>query len=72
MDLAAGTLLASGRGRGLIASTDADSVVAPDWLRTQLDLVAGGADAIGGAIDLSGDSRTTWCDDGSSGRSGGW
>ena len=55
MDLAAGTLLASGRSRGLIASTDADSVVAPDWLRTQLDLVAGGADAIGGAIDLSGD-----------------
>jgi hypothetical protein len=55
MDLAAGTLLASGRGHGLIASTDADTVVAPDWLRTQLDLVAAGADAIGGAIDLAGE-----------------
>ena len=55
MDLAARMLLAAGRSRGLIASTDADSVVAPDWLRTQLDLVAGGADAIGGAIDLAGE-----------------
>jgi glycosyltransferase involved in cell wall biosynthesis len=55
MDLAARTLLAAGRTRGLIASTDADTVVAPDWLRTQLDLVAAGVDAIGGAIDLAED-----------------
>jgi hypothetical protein len=55
MDLAARSLLAAGRDRGLIASTDADTVVAPDWLRTQLDLVAAGVDAIGGAVDLAGD-----------------
>lgn len=37
---------------GLIATTDADSEVAPDWLAAQLALVAGGADAIGGRIEL--------------------
>ncbi len=39
---------------GLIASTDADSVVAPDWLRRQLDAVAAGADAVAGRVDLDG------------------
>jgi glucosyl-3-phosphoglycerate synthase len=37
---------------GLIATTDADTVVAPDWLATQLALADDGAEAIGGAIDL--------------------
>lgn len=37
---------------GLIASTDADTVVAPDWLRLQLQAAAGGARAIGGRIEL--------------------
>lgn len=37
---------------GLIASTDADTVVAPDWLARQLDAVAAGADAVGGDIEL--------------------
>src|SRR6185437_5533776 len=55
MDLAARTLLAAGRERGLIASTDADTAVAPDWLRRQLDLVAAGEEAIGGAIELAGE-----------------
>ncbi len=41
-----------GREDGLIASTDADSVVDPDWLRRQLDLVADGAHAIGGLIEV--------------------
>lgn len=37
---------------GLIACTDADSVVAPDWLRRQLDAVAAGADAVAGLVVL--------------------
>lgn len=52
MDLACERLLAAGRNDGLIASTDADTVVAPDWLAAQLALVASGAEAIGGLIEL--------------------
>jgi len=40
---------------GLIATTDADTEVAPDWLAAQLALVAQGADAIGGRIELDPD-----------------
>jgi glucosyl-3-phosphoglycerate synthase len=53
MDLACGRLTRVGNPGGLIASTDADSVVASDWLRAQLELSAGGAEAIGGLIELS-------------------
>jgi glucosyl-3-phosphoglycerate synthase len=52
MDLACSRLLGLGRPEGLIASTDADTVVAPDWLACQLDMAGGGAHAIGGAIEL--------------------
>jgi glycosyltransferase involved in cell wall biosynthesis len=52
MDFACERLLATGRPDGLIASTDADSRVAPDWLAIQLALAADGARAIGGRIDL--------------------
>jgi glucosyl-3-phosphoglycerate synthase len=52
MDLACARLLSLGRERGLIASTDADSVVADDWLACQLALAHGGAHAIGGHIEL--------------------
>jgi glucosyl-3-phosphoglycerate synthase len=52
MDLACERLLALGRSDGLIASTDADSIVADDWLSVQLELVARGARAIGGNIQL--------------------
>ncbi len=52
MDLACGRLLALGKGNGLIASTDADSVVAEDWLACQLTLAHSGACAIGGHIEL--------------------
>jgi len=38
---------------GLICSTDADTVVAPDWLAAQLEAVGQGAEAIGGRIDLA-------------------
>lgn len=36
----------------MIASTDADSVVAPDWLSAQLSLISAGAEAVGGRIEL--------------------
>lgn len=52
MELASARLHQVGRPCGLVASTDADSVVDPDWLRTQLELVARGARAIGGRIDI--------------------
>ena len=45
-------LLAVGQPLGLIASTDADSRVAPDWLLQQLAAVADGAEAVGGEIFL--------------------
>ncbi|WP_051222397.1 glucosyl-3-phosphoglycerate synthase [Conexibacter woesei] len=38
---------------GLIACTDADTEPAPDWLATQLALVAAGAEAVGGVIELA-------------------
>lgn len=41
-----------GAPQALLASTDADTRVAPDWLAVQLAAVADGARAIGGVIDL--------------------
>jgi glucosyl-3-phosphoglycerate synthase len=52
MDVGCARLESLGRERGLLASTDADSVVAPDWIARQLDAVAAGAEAIGGEIIL--------------------
>jgi hypothetical protein len=52
MDIACRRLMAIGRGDGLIASTDADTVVATNWLAAQLALVKAGASAIGGLIEL--------------------
>jgi glucosyl-3-phosphoglycerate synthase len=52
MDLACERLLEVGRTDGLIASTDADSLVAGDWLARQLEMVQGGVRAIGGHIQL--------------------
>ena len=52
MDLACRDLISGGRPGGLIATTDADSVVAEDWLASQLRLVEEGAQAIGGQIEL--------------------
>jgi glucosyl-3-phosphoglycerate synthase len=59
MDLACRRLLGLGRDDGLIASTDADSVVADDWLARQLELVREGAHAIGGQIVLQADEGST-------------
>ena len=40
---------------GLIASTDADTEPAPDWIARQLDALAAGARAVGGLIALADD-----------------
>jgi len=52
MNTACERLHAAGRPSGLIASTDADSRVAPDWLSAQLAAAERGARAIGGRIEL--------------------
>ncbi len=52
MDLACEQLAEQGRSRGLLASTDADSCVAADWLVRQLEAVELGAEALGGLIEL--------------------
>ncbi len=57
MDIAHRRLMQVHREEGLIASTDADTTVAVDWLSTQLALARAGAAAIGGLIEL--DSRGT-------------
>jgi glucosyl-3-phosphoglycerate synthase len=52
MDVGCARLESLGRADGLLASTDADSRVAPDWIARQLEAIAGGAEAIGGEIHL--------------------
>jgi len=52
MDAACERLTGLGRPQGLIASTDADTVVAHDWLSVQLGATERGACAIGGRIEL--------------------
>ena len=56
MWVAADLLQAAGRPDGLIASTDADSRPEPSWLESQLALVAAGARAIGGLLELAPDT----------------
>lgn len=56
MDEACARLLSLDRPDGLIASTDADTVVASDWLPVQLQAAARGARAIGGRIELREDT----------------
>jgi glucosyl-3-phosphoglycerate synthase len=55
MEAACVRLLGLGRPDGLIASTDADTVVAPGWLAAQLAAAERGARAIGGRIELAND-----------------
>ena len=50
MDHACRRLLGCRQGRGVIASTDGDTRVAPDWVAQMLRETAGGADAVGGRI----------------------
>jgi glucosyl-3-phosphoglycerate synthase len=55
MEEAYARLLSLGRPDGVIASTDADTMVAPDWLFAQLAAASRGARAIGGHIELRDD-----------------
>jgi hypothetical protein len=50
MDEACARLELVGRPHGLIASTDADTQVAPDWLTANLAELTAGAEAVGGRI----------------------
>jgi len=50
MDEAARRFRHTGRPSGVIASTDADTRVAPDWVARTLSAFRGGADAVGGRI----------------------
>lgn len=52
MGIACRRLMSLGRPEGLIASSDADTTVAGDWLSAQLALSRSGAAAIGGLIEL--------------------
>ena len=52
MDVGCARLESLGREGGLLASTDADSTVAADWIARQLDATAAGAEAIGGEVIL--------------------
>jgi glucosyl-3-phosphoglycerate synthase len=52
MDVGCARLESLGRDAGLLASTDADSVVASDWIARQLEAIAAGAEAIGGEVIL--------------------
>jgi hypothetical protein len=55
MDIGCARLESLARPGGLLASTDADSVVAPDWIARQLEAIATGAEAIGGEVLLDPD-----------------
>jgi glycosyltransferase involved in cell wall biosynthesis len=55
MDVGCARLESLGRCDGLLASTDADSTVAPDWIARQLEAIARGAEAIGGEVILDPD-----------------
>ena len=55
MEAACDRLYAVGRPHALISSTDADTVVAQDWISAQLDAAERGARAIGGRIELGDD-----------------
>ncbi len=58
MDAAAARLLAAGRPHGLVATTDADSRVAPDWIARQLAHLERGAGAVAGRIELDRDEAS--------------
>jgi glycosyltransferase involved in cell wall biosynthesis len=57
MEAACERLMEVGNSGGLIASTDADSVAASDWISSQISLAEGGARAIGGRIELEDGGR---------------
>ena len=50
MDEACRRLASLGRQRGVIATTDGDTLVRPTWVASNLEEIARGADAVGGRI----------------------
>jgi glucosyl-3-phosphoglycerate synthase len=54
MEIACERLLAAGAPDGLVVTTDADSEVEPGWLAALLEAAAGGAQAIGGEVEVEG------------------
>jgi len=56
LDLAARRFLAAGRSSGILASTDADTIVAPDWIAWTLREMRS-ADAVGGYVRVSDTAR---------------
>jgi glycosyltransferase involved in cell wall biosynthesis len=52
MDLAAGRFRSHGRSRGIVATTDADTLVAPDWVATILAECAP-VDAVAGNVTIA-------------------
>ncbi len=50
MDAACERFQSLGTSRGVIATTDADTILSPTWLAATLDAVHAGADAVGGRI----------------------
>jgi len=57
MDLACERLEGSGAGGGAILSTDADTLVAEDWVAANLAEIAAGAEVVGGVIELLPEDR---------------
>ena len=55
MDAAADWLAQEGAADGVLMTSDADSRVAPDWVRKTMDAIAAGADAVAGRIVLDED-----------------
>ncbi len=53
MDEACRRLASLGKHRGVVASTDGDTQVRPDWVAATLREISRGADAVGGRIEAS-------------------
>ena len=59
VDEACRRLASLGRRRGVVASTDGDTQVRPDWVAATLREVARGADAVGGRIEATAEEIAT-------------
>jgi GT2 family glycosyltransferase len=59
MDVACERLLSLGRPLGIIATTDADTVVDSEWIAGTINAIRNGADAVGGRILVQPDELAT-------------
>jgi hypothetical protein len=57
MDAAADRFLRAGRPRGVVTTTDADTVVAPDWVERTIAEMDKGVDAVGGFVEIKQSER---------------